>query len=99
MNERGRITIRIIAGGYLIYLGIDLIRNVITGKPDSALLFGAVGALFLIVGAVVFVKSLRDYRKCQKAEYENTEEDESEVTIGIEDDTKDGIEKKAEGEE
>lgn len=98
MNERGRITIRIVAGGYLVYLGIDLVRNVVTGKPDNALLFGAVGVLFLIVGAVVFVKSVRDYRNCQKAEYENTEEDESEVITGIEDDTKDGVEEKAEGE-
>lgn len=99
MNERGRITIRIIAGGYLVYLGIDLIRNVITGKPDNALIFGAVGVLFLMVGAVVCVKSIRDYRNCQKAEYEDTEEDESEVAVGIEDDTKDDVEEKAEGEE
>lgn len=99
MNERGRITIRIIAGGYLAYLGIDLIRNVITGKPDNALIFGAVGVLFLIVGAVVCVKSICDYRNCQKAEYEDTEEDESEVAVSIEDDTKDDVEEKAEGEE
>lgn len=84
MNEKGRITLRIIAGGYLAYLGIDLVKNVITGKPDNAVLFGVVGVLFLVIGAGIFIKALRDYRNYQKAEYEDTKEDETEEIMDIE---------------
>ena len=47
---KGRLTIRIIAGGYLAYVGFGLARDVIAEKPENYLVYLLFGALFMAVG-------------------------------------------------
>lgn len=58
---KGQITIRIIAGGYLAYLGLGLVRDMIMKKPDNHIIYLLFGILFIIVGAVWCFLALRRY--------------------------------------
>ena len=68
MNEKNRMIFRVVAGGYLTYLGVDLLKNTISGKTDNPIMFGGFGAAFLIIGAGYVLYSLKRYRDSKKAE-------------------------------
>ena len=59
MNDKGRSMLRIIAGGYLAYLGVDLLKNTITGKTNNPVMFGGFGAAFLVIGVGYIIYSLK----------------------------------------
>jgi TRAP-type C4-dicarboxylate transport system permease small subunit len=58
-NEKFSNGIRIVAGGYLIYLAYQLIQGVITGENDSPALGIGGGVLFIAAGAAFIVLSIR----------------------------------------
>ena len=62
MNEKNRVLFRVIAGGYLTYLGVDLLKNTINGKTDNPIMFGGFGVAFLIIGVGYVLYSLKRYR-------------------------------------
>lgn len=66
MTTQGRLMILILAGGYLIYQGGTLIKNVCTERTDNYLVFMLFGIVFLILG-VLFVGV--NMKKLVKHEY------------------------------
>ena len=81
MVPRSSLLIRILAGGYITYLGGKLLISSIKEQPDNYILYVAAGIVFIIIGLIWLVKS---GSKLVKKEYEddsvmgqlNKEEDE-----------------------
>ena len=53
----------IFAGGYLVYTGYRLCRNVLTGAEDAGMGFLAAGGIFIVIGAVLLIMAVRNLAK------------------------------------
>lgn len=81
MVPRSSLLIRILAGGYITYLGGKLLISSIKEQPENYILYVAAGIVFIIIGLIWLVRS---GTKLVKKEYEddsvmgqlNKEEDE-----------------------
>lgn len=60
---KGRLTIRIVAGGYLAYVGFGLAKDVLTEKPEHYLAYLLFGIFFMLVGGVWCFLALKRYIK------------------------------------
>lgn len=58
MSDRARMYLYIIAGGYLAYTGFGLVKSVMEERPDNSVLYMAIGAVFMVIGAFFAVKSI-----------------------------------------
>ena len=76
MNGKNRMLFRVIAGGYLAYLGIDLLKNTMSGQTDNPVMFGGFGGAFLILGVGYILYSLKRYKEREASEVEEMEEKE-----------------------
>ena len=72
-NEKVGLLIRIIAGGYLIYLAVELIRGIITGENDSVALSICAGILFIVAGAAFIILSIRSMMRSSRESNEQSE--------------------------
>ena len=62
-KRTGRVNyIWVLAGGYLIYLAIQLFGGVLTGKSDTPAIGLGGGALFLVVGGLLILREWRAYQ-------------------------------------
>ncbi len=76
MPTKSRMIIRILAGGYLMYLGFDLFKGVLEGNPDNVMLFMLIGIAFMGIGLFLLANAvLVLYRKDYEDEYEEESED------------------------
>ena len=90
MVPRSSLLIRILAGGYITYLGGKLLISSVKEQPDNYILYVAAGIVFIIIGLIWLVKS---GTKLVKKEYEddsvmgqlNKEEEEENLTEAKED--------------
>ena len=71
---KSRLVLRILAGGYLIYLGIDLISTLKEQTISPVISIGC-ALLFMAVGAVLLFVSLRSMKN---GEYNEAMEEKSE---------------------
>ncbi len=53
----------IFAGGYLVYTGYRLCKNVITGAEDASAGFMVAGGIFVVIGAVLLIIAIRNLAK------------------------------------
>ena len=67
MSDKGRLVIRILAGGYLVYLGIRLTRDVLSDRPDNYVFLALAGVAFVVLGGIWFVRGLLNYLRYEKA--------------------------------
>ena len=83
MNKRTGSILRIVAGGYLIYLGITLIQQMQVEEPSNMTLITIFAIIFIFVGGAVCLLSLyrilrprktEDEQKIIKSEVEKEEE-------------------------
>ena len=68
MNKKGIYIFRVILGGYLGYLGIDLLVQMSKEKPSNMIFMIVMGALFVVIGVVYAVFSLKRLFDLQKEE-------------------------------
>ena len=68
MVPRSSLLIRILAGGYITYLGGKLLISSIKEQPENYILYVAAGIVFIIIGLIWLVKS---GTKLVKKEYED----------------------------
>ena len=70
MNKKAGYAFRIVLGGYLAYLGIRLLLQMVKEKPSNMILMCVVGAIFLIIGggyAIYCMKKVWDIIKEERA--------------------------------
>lgn len=60
MTKR-RLTVRIIAGGYLAYTGFGLVRDVMAERPENYPMYLLFGAFFMAVGGAWCLLALKRY--------------------------------------
>ena len=58
----------IFAGGYLVYTGYRLCEGIIKGTDDASKGFLAAGGIFIVIGAVLLVKAVRNLAKASEQE-------------------------------
>lgn len=84
MNRQAGSMFRIIVGGYLVYLGMNLISAVVKEKPENMVLMIIFGAAFIVFGggyALFSLKRMFDESKREReaaAEEEEAAEEETE---------------------
>lgn len=71
MSDKGRLVIRILAGGYLVYLGIRLTRDVLSDRPENYVFLALAGAAFIVLGGIWFVKGLLNYLRYDSVDRED----------------------------
>lgn len=85
MPTKSRMMIRILAGGYLIYLGFDLMKGVLEGSSSNIMLFMLIGIAFIGIGLFLMINSgLVLYKK----DYEDEQEEEPEEDEWVDSDEK-----------
>lgn len=75
MNGKGMYALRIVIGGYLVYLGLSLLIQMMNEKPENMALMSAMAVIFIIVGAVYAVLTLRKVLQVRKEEKEAEEKE------------------------
>ncbi|PWJ50805.1 hypothetical protein [Faecalicatena contorta] len=68
MNERSRFVLRIVAGVYLAYLGVKMIQGLIVDKPENMMFMFAMAVIFVIVGVLFILSSVKNMRSSRNAE-------------------------------
>ena len=68
MVPRSSLVIRVLAGGYITYLGGKLLLSSIKEQPDNYMIYVVAGIAFIIIGLIWLVKS---GAKLLKKEYED----------------------------
>lgn len=94
MNSKSRSGLMIIAGGYLVYLGFKLMRDVINKDTGNFMLFMICAIFFMVVGALIAIYYVKNMLRLNAEETEAEEETETEgeiEEIGADDDAE-GIE-------
>ena len=78
MNKKSRFTLYLVAGIYIIYLGIKLMNGYINGEGGNPTVSLIGGIAYLVVGAVLFVTSIvkmvRAFKEVQDEETESEED-------------------------
>lgn len=77
MNNKGRDVLLLIAGGYLVYQGVQLISSVKTDQPDNAMFFMIVAVVFILVGGVYTISRILAMMKAPYEEALKNQEAES----------------------
>lgn len=95
MNSKSRSGMMIIAGGYLVYLGVKLMRDVINDGVGNSLVFMICAVFFMVVGALVTIFYVKNMIKLNAEEAEETEEEETEEEETQEEEHAKGIEAEA----
>ena len=83
MNNKSRITLYLVAGIYIIYLGINLVKGYINGEGGNPTVSLIGGIVFLAVGVWMFVSSIRKM-VCAFKEAQNEEVEEQDAPEVVE---------------
>lgn len=62
-NPARRSLLWIFAGGYLVYTGYRLCEGIIKGTDDASKGFLAAGGIFIVIGAMLLIKAVRNLAK------------------------------------
>lgn len=73
MDNKNRMLFRILAGGYLTYLGIKMLINTFAGKTDNPVMFGGFGISFLVIGIGYMIYSVKSYKNAENDIDDETE--------------------------
>ena len=76
--SKGRYIIRLIAGGYVAYLGVNIIQSVQEEPPNHYMFIYAASAFFIIAGVSIVLLSLRSLHKLNLEEKKAREDSEPE---------------------
>ena len=84
MNEKSWLVLKIAAGLYIFYLGFQIMRGMLSDRPENMFFVGAAGIVLLIAGAVILVCSAKTAFALRKRGREESEEAEGEEILGSE---------------
>ncbi|MCP1101227.1 TRAP-type C4-dicarboxylate transport system permease small subunit [Aequitasia blattaphilus] len=77
---KGNSILRIVVGVYLIYLGYQLVRDVLAGEPGAKIGFALAGGAFILLGLFLVVLTLKQGADQSKLDKEAEEQDEATET-------------------
>lgn len=84
MSQKSWYVLRVVAGLYLVYLGISIIRGLLSERPEDMLFKAVIGVIFIVVGALYVIFSAKRAWKInqevQMDAVEDTEDAEVEET-------------------
>ncbi|MEG0793303.1 MAG: hypothetical protein RR399_05730 [Lachnospiraceae bacterium] len=89
MNEKTRNMIQVLAGGYLIYLGGSLCKNVLESRPNNYILYILAGVFFVIVGGVLIIMNLKLMKDSSKQDIDIDADEETTDEETIDEETAD----------
>ncbi len=75
MNKKSGLVLRIVAGMYLVYLGIRIIQQVYQEQPSNLALMVGMSIIFIVVGAGYAVISAKKVWALNKEQSENSSDD------------------------
>ena len=76
-NNKGSYVLRMIAGGYLIYLAYNILTAAMRGETEGHTVPVTIAAVvFIVMGAIILVFGVRGMMQISKEENEMTEEPE-----------------------
>ncbi|MCL2865881.1 MAG: hypothetical protein FWE25_10115 [Lachnospiraceae bacterium] len=79
MNRRGSNIIRLVAGGYLAYLGFSLLQNLREEQPTHYIPMSAVAILFMILGVGIVGWAIRGFLLENKKNVEEQQENDGDL--------------------
>lgn len=88
MSQKSWYVLRIVAGLYLMYLGIQIIRDLLNERPEDMVFKAAIAVVFVIVGAAYTAYSAKNVWKMNRevqAEVENDETEDADENAAEED--------------
>ena len=85
MSKKSWYVLRIVAGLYLTYLGINLIRGVVADKPENQMFMLFMAGIFIIVGVLYAASSMRNDTAADEQDLEEMEDDTAENDFPKED--------------
>jgi len=88
VNKKSRSGFMVIAGGYLLYTGYQLMQNVLKNEPDHTVVFMIAGILFMVIGVLTIIYYVRAMMKAEPEEdmaEEDNEDTEEENEAGVPD--------------
>lgn len=74
MNKKSGLVLRIILGGYLVFLGGSLLMQMIQQQPSDMVLKSGIAVIFIGVGGFYAFHNIKAFYKMIKAETEETPE-------------------------
>lgn len=74
MNKKSGLVLRIILGGYLVFLGVSLLMQMIQQQPSDMVLKSGIAVVFIAVGGFYAVHNIKAFYKMIKAENEEIPE-------------------------
>ena len=81
MNDKAKYAIRIVLGGYLAFLGIRLFKMAVIEGTGNTTLGMFLGPIFIIVGVVYLINSVKKVLAIRKGEVYGTPETEEETDV------------------
>ena len=66
LNDKSRSVIWTVAGGYLLYLGDDLITQWFRNETEYPVLSALTGAVFAVFGGILLLMAWRKWHKQEK---------------------------------
>ena len=82
MNKKAAFALRFVLGGYLAFVGVRLISQMVREKPTNMILMCALSVVFVIVGGGYAIYSLKKLLDIRKEERGTVVSDESEEDSG-----------------
>lgn len=76
MNQKSRYAFRIVLGGWLAYIGCSLLYQMYSERPSNMVLISLIAVVFVIIGAICVIHSLKQVFDFWKGQMPEPAEDE-----------------------
>ena len=70
MNKKSGLVLRIILGGYLVFLGGSLLVHIIHMRPEDMVLKSVIAVIFVLVGGFYAFRNIKEMYQMIKTESE-----------------------------
>ena len=89
MNRKAGYAFRIVLGGYLAYIGIRILMQMIDKRPSNMVFMSVMAVIFAVIGSAYAIYSLKKVWDMRKEEMTDTdtEADEELADVGVRPDT------------
>ena len=89
LNRKAGYAFRIVLGGYLAYIGIRILRQMVDNRPSNLVFMSVMAVIFAVIGSAYAIYSLQKVWDMRKEEMTDTDTkaDEELADVGVRPDT------------